>query len=266
MLNELNRILFIALVCVGLCIGNAEGAEIFPPHELAFDLPPGTEGLLKSRESQIVVETGCNEYIFFPADGKQLPIEEAGKYSLANVVDDSITDWYIRAFGGNEAIEWSYGKVPTNNLLNGAMLGFEKISADLTEEMEGTTVLKAQGLPKNIITVEGDNENFKIDFWRYFRTIASDPVGRVLLYSLLIEIRRKYSGVYQIPGRDDQISANAGSTEDIDGFADLISLGKRNNCRSITIKKADHNTFSRYKQCYTILCGYYKDSCFKDRW
>ena len=41
----------------------------------------------------------------------------------------------------------------------------------------------------HIITLLAVDFNFKRDFWICFRSIAEDPVGRVLLYQLLIEIR-----------------------------------------------------------------------------
>jgi hypothetical protein len=48
--------------------------------------------------------------------------------------------------------------------------------------------------PKSIITLDNVNGAQQKVFWNMFREIASDPVGRILLYRLLIENYRSNDG------------------------------------------------------------------------
>ena len=118
--------------------------------------------------------------IYFPTNGIQPTTKEAAKYSCANVLnteDSPITEWYIRVFGGEKAVIYSKNQVPTSaQKTQGPKLGFKENNS------------------KNyIITAYSSSNVFKQQFWKTFRTIASDPVGRVLLYRILIEIRRQVS-------------------------------------------------------------------------
>lgn len=92
--------------------------------------------------------------IYFPTDGHQPTNQEAGIYSGAREQSEEVTSWYMHAFGYKD-----------QNISQ----GFEVNSRD-------------------IITVEDPSDSEF--FWENFRTIASDPVGRVLLYRILIEINR----------------------------------------------------------------------------
>jgi hypothetical protein len=114
---------------------------------------------------------------------------------------------------------------------------------------KGDKTLKAQAVAKHVITVDG-NDVFKKAFWKTFRIIASDPVGRVLLYGLMIEIRRKFSSIFVYNFFIDQessvIESHTGAiegSEEIDIAFGLNSIGIRNNCRSILIKEADSCAF-----------------------
>jgi hypothetical protein len=77
--------------------------------------------------------------------------------SMALLSDSSITDWYVFMFGGNSTPE------------NGQRYGRKPIIH--TDEI-------------------GDPRNRKF-FWETFRNVASNPIGRNLLYRLLIEVHRK---------------------------------------------------------------------------
>jgi hypothetical protein len=151
--------------------------------------------------------------IYFPENGSQPTTVDAARYSCANIVSDHVTDWYVRAFGGNTGVELSYGRVVPG--------------ADHSPQMG----FAAGGGAAHIITVNmtplvggGGHPmpaNFAQQFWQTFRTIASNPVGRVLLYRILIEIRRQNAGI--------------GTCGDgiVPGFHVLTA---RNLCRSIEIR------------------------------
>lgn len=247
-----------------------------------FDLPNETLGLMRDKQPQkvcgsnkdcvhvIVPRTNAEQAlkreqyddlyeamavdgnIYFPADGSQPTTEEAGQYSCANVNDVNVTDWYIRAFGGDYAVEWSKNNDPNLGTADLAPeLGFKKLDTPTEETTTGSkilTTLKAQTTAKHIITVECDDEAFKKAFWKNFRVIASDPVGKVLLYRLLLEIRRKYNSeqsyTYRTSKKQEKIIIKTGSTEDCNIKNNTLStLGRRNNCRSIIIKSGGSCSF-----------------------
>ncbi|MBR1734216.1 MAG: hypothetical protein IJ730_02020 [Alphaproteobacteria bacterium] len=241
-MNFLRKILLIAIISV--FAGNAE--EMLAA-QAVFDLPKNTPGLMKDKRQRkiceqykdcvhIIVpgteahktfllgnssddECGAIESalyksgnIYFPADGTQPTTEEAVEYSCANIADDNITDWYIRVFGGDTGVELSHGyTVPTS---------------DLAPQMS----FAADGSSAHIITVNttGAPANFCKDFWQIFRIIASDPVGRILLYRLLIEIRRFNHNGKGCFGTDVKSQAN---------------IQIRNASRSIVISFNDSNSF-----------------------
>lgn len=147
-----------------------------------FDLPAGTPGL-EPNDTQVVTTpvrghvrckhvtvpgTVCN--LYFPVDGSQPDTKYAGiwsgaRYNGSTEENDRVTDWWIRAFGGFRAVSLA------NNY----------------------PLIPPQDTPKPIIWVDLLtllDEHLERQFWETFRTIASNPVGRVLLYRLLIEIRR----------------------------------------------------------------------------
>ncbi len=204
----------------------------------------------------------CN--VYFPQDGHQPTTKEAGIYSCANIADDNITDWYIRAFGGDEALEYSKNEIPKKPPYTVQKLGAKKLtSKQMIETYEssrdypkGKKILKSQNCAEHIITVNGDDDVFKKSFWKTFRVIASDPVGRVLLYRLIIEIRRCFSTefiynflIYEPSVIVESSTGAIEKKEDINIAFGLYSLGTRNNCRSITINKSDGNSFSLSEQC-----------------
>ena len=111
------------------------------------------------------------------------------------------------SFGGDRAVELSNGRrVPVAD--TAIPMGFDNANN-----------------PIHIIQVNvvGAPANFEQDFWQAFRTIAADPVGRVLLYRLLIEIRRL-----------DNVGRN--------GICEgrIITRNGRNFCRSLFINYSNH--------------------------
>lgn len=95
-----------------------------------------------------------------------------------------------------------------------------------------------------IITMDAANMTAgtrTVDFWRDFRRIASSRIGRILLYRILIEIRRQRN----ISGWKAYVST------DVPGVTSAPNLKARANCRSIIISWADDgNSFA--KNTHTI--------------
>jgi hypothetical protein len=129
--------------------------------------------------------------IMFPTNGQQPTSEQAALWSCANVdagdIHSPVTEWYMRAFG------W----IPEDDTVAGALhddgrrlqLGFCK---------DGTPspvfVLHIVGISNDATAFLDPRSQLPLtrrqSFWYTFRQIAANPVGRVLLYRLLIEIRR----------------------------------------------------------------------------
>lgn len=152
--------------------------------------------------------------IYFPLDGHQPTTLDAARWSCANVgaydLNHPITDWYVRAFGGDTGVELSYGRpVPAKD--SAPQIGFSN----------------AMNSSHHIITVNittsGTTADFAKNFWQTFREIAANPVGRVLLYRILIEIRRRDATTHNGVCGD---GITPGSS----------TLTKRNSCRSIIVE------------------------------
>ena len=165
-------------------------------------------------EHVIIPNTTCN--LYFPTDGSQPDTTDAGIWSGAryNAQDNNeVTDWWVRVFGGNNAVKLSrIGGVPVT-------------------QPEPTMGFNSTGTPTHIIQVDPSAPaGFEQQFWRTFRSIAEDPVGRVLLYRLLIEIRRV----------DD---SNKGCCED--GITlPPTDLTCRNKCRHLTVTHNKKSSFN----------------------
>lgn len=150
----------------------------------------------------IQVPNANNANIYFPVDGRQPTTQEAAEWSCANIGANNpnapVTEWYMRMFGWTDPTV--RGQVPLQ-------MGFAPLAAG--------GVGPAPQNPKEIITLHDtgagrvhdmDNRFTGIAnpaggffdrreaFWHTFRQIAANPVGRVLLYRLLIEIRRQNVG------------------------------------------------------------------------
>ncbi|MDR2372155.1 MAG: hypothetical protein LBD60_03345, partial [Puniceicoccales bacterium] len=106
--------------------------------------------------------TEANADIYFPTDGHQPTTPEAAQWSCANVeannVNSPITRWYVNAF-----FTYDFG-----------------FAASAAPQAPGQIVVLIGGTPAE-----------RMSFMGMFRTIAANPAGRVLLYRLLIEIRRQ---------------------------------------------------------------------------
>jgi hypothetical protein len=132
--------------------------------------------------------------IYFPTDGRQPTTPGAAVWSCANVdannLASPITQWYVDAF-----FTRNFGFTSTNKI---------------------TSIITAQAVA------------LRPGLGNAFRAIAANPVGRVLLYRLLIEIRR-------------QDAANEGCVEDGIGITPGMS-GFRGWTRRISIRR-EANTF-----------------------
>ncbi|MDR2067760.1 MAG: hypothetical protein LBP41_02105 [Holosporaceae bacterium] len=174
--------------------------------------------------------------IYFPADGHQPTTPEAVAYSCANIdnrENSPITDWYMQMFG----------VIPFQNV--GAPGVNDYIKAGWTNP---TVVPPTPFVPaaQRIITFHANVDNTMVNdpdaatgapqitrqqlFIQNFRKIASTSVGRVLLYRILIEIRRQST------------IGNARGCPEIGNYA-TGNLASRNNLRSIEVNIA-HNDFS----------------------
>lgn len=194
-------------------------------------LPDGL-GEKTSLETTTSIKITDTEHLYFPNNGSQLATKNASAWSLAKTKDDKITDWYVWVFGGNEAVALSKGKQPQSGLE--VKMGFSSKKA-----------------PVHIITA---SEDIKQQFWKTFRIIAENPVGRVLLYRLLIEIRRQTNAGINCCGDDTFVTQgesdnyfrqNALTISVIDNINDGLSfiLPTKENSAKIKIGTKEKSTY-----------------------
>ena len=212
---------------------DAGAANVQPQPATVFDLPDETPGLQVIEDPLgmlhpdlsyqqinavgafcvhvIVPDTNPAAHIYFPRDGRQPTTEEAVVWSCANVdagnINSPITEWYMKVFG----------VIPFNGV-NYIQAGW----TDLPPAAQGEEEVAPQ--PQQIARIIDANnlaDNPKAIFINDFRKIASTSVGRVLLYRILIEIRRHQQG------------GNIGRMgDDVDSNDEILI---RNSLRSIII-------------------------------
>jgi hypothetical protein len=221
-MRTLQKMLMIVIVGIAV-VGSVDSMPLPPPTTL--DLPPNTPGLQnaggaamhnghRSIHVQIALNGGGNADIYFPTDGAQPTTPEVARWSCANIDTNNpnspITRWYVEMFGA----------IKHRTSRNYLRAGFD-----------------SGNRPARIITFDGnanwgdlvsdpDRHNApqitkRQLFEKKIREIASNPIGRVLLYRILIEIRRKGA-------------TNTGCLENGIGIMNR-SLIKRNNHRSLVI-------------------------------
>ena len=126
-----------------------------------------------------VIVPGTECHLYFPVDGSQPITEYAGEWSgardIEEVVLDNVALWWVGAFGGKDAVEVVLDtyKIP----VEGQIAGYG----------EGK-IMKVDGF--NAFTEKQHLEKLETVIWSCFYNIAVNPVGRSLLYRLLIEIGR----------------------------------------------------------------------------
>lgn len=169
-----------------------------------------------------------NGNIYFPENGEQPTEAEAEVLSCAtfeeNDVNSPITDWYITMFGGSDH---------TNHNPN-LQIGFTTII--------GAHLIALAPRPASAAIITMDAASMTAgtrtaDFWQDFRRIASSRIGRILLYRILIEIRRQ---------RNIEGTWKAYVSTDVPGIISAANLKRRANCRNITISwDVRGNSFSK---------------------
>lgn len=174
--------------------------------------------------------------IFFPADGSQPTTANAVNYALANIdnrENSPITDWYMKMFG---LIPFQNSGVPVNDYMkSGWNDNATATQAIITFNNDACTGI-ANGNNHNFCTMVNGGHAHKVAdpnnpaaqisrialFRREFRKIASTAVGRVLLYRVLIEIRR-------------HVANNVGSAENQAFVGNTLGTLNNDRCRSIEI-------------------------------
>jgi hypothetical protein len=136
--------------------------------------------------------------IYIPCDGVQPTTEQIANWSCANVSDEGITELYMRMFGWSPA---KSGQLPLK-------FGFAATSG---------------GEPQQLAPIF---DTTRQSFWQIIRDIAGSAIGRVLLYRLLIEIRRTNE-------------AGKGS-QDQDEIKGAYLTSTRNIARSLKILQEKH--------------------------
>jgi hypothetical protein len=171
--------------------------------------------------------------IYFPRNGVQPTTPEAARYSCANIdayqLNSPITNWYVEMFGGpaggaiipngqhivpGAAIKQvGYAALaPAGGAVPAVQVACPIINLNVTMNI-GSILTPAAPIAVSVAN----------DFWQTFRKIAANPIGRVLLYRILIEIRRKSNGT------------NIGCNETLIGTLTNRFLFRRNNHRSLTV-------------------------------
>ncbi len=177
-------------------------------------------------ERVVVPNTTCD--LYFQINGQQPTTSEAGQYSGARYVgqpnNDLVTDWWVRVFGGNRAVAFSKGK--------GQAIQPKEPKMGISKNNKCVHIIH--------VNTTGANKGFKQQFWQAFRTIAANPVGRVLLYRLLIEIRRLDG-----PGGNGCWGDGIATTDP--------TLKNRNKTRSIEVYYSNKSSFNFSKQRINIF-------------
>lgn len=208
-----------------------------------------------------------NINFYFPIDGRQPTTEEAAIWSCANVDDSAVTDWYMRMFGWVDPnTESEEGGVPdplSMGFSPETQLSFPIITLynhkKIAPELRPSEKNDMDNQETDVVNSENEKLSRRKAFWDTFRKIADKPVGRVLLYRLLIEIRRQ-EGEKGFPEYYDESSDDDSSDDETDK-----TLEKRNNARSLLIAyatKFDNWEYidARKTNCGIIYCSFEKEN------
>ncbi|MDR0581129.1 MAG: hypothetical protein LBG04_03395 [Holosporaceae bacterium] len=151
--------------------------------------------------------------IYFPADGSQPTTAAAVNYALANVdnrENSPITEWYMKMFGvipinhAAIAAAGGPGHVPLpifvqagwNNANPAAIITFDNAVCVHGPNGHNICTTIDNDVNHDVPDPISGIATHRIDLiLNEFRKIASTSVGRVLLYRMLIEIRRTQAGV-----------------------------------------------------------------------
>lgn len=207
-----------------------------------FSIVPSPKLASPKKHSDLIIKNE-EKNIYFPTDGFQPTTPDAIKYALANVdntENSTITNWYMQMFG----------IIPINQNT------MDKATANKTNHSRAVHVTAGWNVDKNIQEIiqfhPSVNDDLVDDkgaiggkisrkelFKREFRKIATTPVGRVLLYRILIEVRRhakgSNEGILEYPNNETR-----------------STMESRNACRSIIVKFSDKFSFNKVKKAITI--------------
>lgn len=164
-------------------INYPKGIKQFQKHNLKYTINFLINGTTKPQN---------NYTIIFNGDAKQPTTEDAAKLSCANIDDENITQWYVDMF-----CKYKNGmKIINNSKLQYANI-LEEHDVNKTISLNGKLTIKSKDVkqkntisPSKILIINSQQD---VKIMNCFRAIASNPVGRVLLYRLLIEITRHNS-------------------------------------------------------------------------
>jgi hypothetical protein len=160
------------------------------PAGVAFNNAGGIGNVIAARAAAMAT----NGNIYFPRNGVQPTTPEAARYSCANIdayqLNSPVTNWYVEMFGGPAG-----GAIIPNGqyivpgaaikqvgyaalLLAGGAVPAVQVACPIIN-LNATMNIGSILTPAAPIAVSVAN-----DFWQTFRTIAANPVGRVLLYRI----------------------------------------------------------------------------------
>ncbi len=185
--------------------------------------------------------------IYFPTNGSQPSITDAVNWSGAAIANSgtdienkAITDWYVKMFGVDKITTTQYIEAGYNSP---HAISNMQISAP---GAASSSLYYTNIRPTRIISI---NAKAVQTFKRNFRQIASTSTGRVLLYRILIEIRR---------GTRDNGNIEMGIIHP--HFPTLVlpaDIDDRNANRSISIIDADQDIGYSYNYArHTIAVEY----------
>jgi hypothetical protein len=203
------------------------------PHDTSYNETPGWSQIVSGEiinESNICFQgnekvalsdlftqivSNCNANFYFPLNGKQPTTTQTTVFSCADIESDDVTEWYMKMYGWIK--EDDSAQSITNTIYRRLKMGF-------TPENDVIPIITFAPITSNKHpTSKYSNINLqekRKSFWEIFRQIAANPVGRVLLYRLLLEIRRTNSlgnGTAEKP------------------FYNPQSIAIRNNLRSLAV-------------------------------
>lgn len=211
--------------------------DIYEVNNFVSNLPPNTIRVpLANNGDQFIwvqvpqtVEIGN---LYFPVNGHQPTTPEAVIWSCANIDNrgnSPITEWYMQMFGWHKD-------------------GEEAIEAGFDENNGPRPILKMNNsmYARDSSCLSCRANSHVTEFWQTFRQIASNSVGRVLLYRLLIEIRR----------RNNTNAGCAENAEENQTAPQPRGTKPRSNYRKINIKSGNRNAFS-YNEVTIEFCPYH---------
>lgn len=215
------------------------------------DNTPGLQGDLQKQQINnvdtdcchiVVPNAGVEGNIYFPTNGVQPTTVQAAQYSCAKIDNTEyspITEWYMQMF--------AVIPIAPAVIAAAAPPVFVQACWNANASADQKIITFPAGDPKTYNSInqteiaDPDNNGAQISridlFRRKFRKIASTSVGRVLLYRILIEIRRHIVNTCCLESKISQPTA---------------TIGIRNQNRSISIYNSISSSYSYTRQHITL--------------